>query len=180
MRHRNRRGKLGKTSAHRNMMLRNMATSLFAEERIMTTLPKAKQLRPFAEKLITLARRQDLHARRQTSEYIHDKKVVTKLFDDIAKRYADPKGGYTRIVLYRQRWGDGAQTAFIELKDAILKGKEEAKDEKGSKKKTKASAPSEETQKGKKKAKAEAAPEATSPAKKKAKPSKKSEEAKSE
>jgi len=120
MRHRNRRGKLGKKSAHRNMMLRNMATSLFVSERIQTTLPKAKQLRPFAEKLITLARRQDLSARRQTLEYIQDKTVVKKLFDEIATRFKDGNGGYIRIIPYRSRWGDGAELAFIELKDAKL------------------------------------------------------------
>lgn len=118
MRHGNRRGKLGRTSAHRNMMLRNMATSLFDKERIMTTMPKAKQLRPFAEKLITLARKQDLAARRLTLTYILDKKVVKKLFSEIAPRFKDAsKGGYTRIVPYRARWGDGAELAFIELKD---------------------------------------------------------------
>ena len=142
MRHRNRRGKLGKKTGHRLMMLRNMATSLFAEERIMTTLPKAKQLRPFAEKLITLARKQDMHSRRLTLEYIQDKKVVKKLFDDIAKRYTEPKGGCTRIVQHRQRWGDGAQTAFIELKNAVLKVKEE----KQTKKKEKAAPASEKTE----------------------------------
>jgi len=130
MRHRNRRGKLGKKTAHRLMMLRNMATSLFDKERIMTTLPKAKQLRPFAEKLITLARKQNLAARRQTLEYINDKKVVKKLFDVIAKRYAEDKGGYTRIIAYRNRWGDGAQLAFLELKGAVLPEKEVKPDKK--------------------------------------------------
>lgn len=157
MRHRNRRGKLGKKTAHRLMMLRNMATSLFDKERIMTTLPKAKQLRPFAEKLITLARKQNLAARRQTLEYITDKDVVKKLFDVIAKRYAEDKGGYTRIVAYRNRWGDGAQLAFLELKGAVLPEKEEKP---GKKKKTEAAPEKEETSKKKKSAakpKAEAA-----------------------
>lgn len=117
MRHMNRRGKLGRKSAHRNMMLRNMATSLFDKERIMTTLPKAKQLRPFAEKLITLAIRQDLHARRQALEYIQDKDVLKKLFSELAPRFKGTKGGYTRIIPYRSRWGDGAELAFLELKD---------------------------------------------------------------
>ena len=99
MRHRNRRGKLGRKSAHRSMMLRNMATSLFERERIQTTMPRAKQLRPYAEKLITLARKQDLQARRLIAQLILDKNVVKKLFDDIAKRYtAEDKGGYTRIL----------------------------------------------------------------------------------
>jgi large subunit ribosomal protein L17 len=127
MRHRNRRGKLGRKSEHRSMMLRNMATSLFDKERIQTTLPKAKQLRPYAEKLITLARRQDLHSRRLMLEQITDKRVVKKLFDEIAKRYADGKGGYTRIVPYRSRWGDGAEMAFIELTTAVLPEKKAEK-----------------------------------------------------
>lgn len=124
MRHGNRRGKLGRKSEHRMMMLRNLATSLFDKERIMTTLPKAKALRPFAEKLITLARKNDLAARRLTAAQLLDRKVVKKLFDDIAKRYKDDKkGGYTRIVAYRSRWGDGAKLAFIELNRAILPDK---------------------------------------------------------
>jgi len=112
-----------------------MATSLFERERIKTTMPKAKQLRPFAEKLITLARKQDLHSRRLTLQYIQDQKVVRKLFDEIAKRYSDDKGGYTRIVAYRPRWGDGAQQAFIELKNPVLPEKEKGKEEKGAQKK---------------------------------------------
>ncbi len=134
MRHRNRRGKLGRTSAHRMMMLRNMATSLFDKERIQTTLPKAKQLRPYAEKLITLARKGDLHSRRLVLEQILKKDVVKKLFDDIAKRYENGHGGYLRIIHYSARWGDGAQRAFIELiTKAVVE--EEKKPAKGSKKK---------------------------------------------
>ena len=137
MRHQNRRGKLGRKSQHRMAMLRNMATSLFDKERIMTTLPKAKALRPFAEKIITLARKNDLAARRLTLAQIQDRAVVKKLFDDIAKRYKDnTKGGYTRIVAYRSRWGDGAELAFIELNKAVLPEKET--DEKADKKKKKA------------------------------------------
>jgi len=113
------------------MMLRNMATSLFDRERIQTTLPKAKQLRPYAEKLITLARRGDIHARRLVLQQILKKDVVTKLFDDIAKRYSNGKGGYTRIVHFSARWGDGAQRAFIEL--TTFPAQEEKK-EKGGKK----------------------------------------------
>src|SRR5205085_8693958 len=82
-----------------------------------TTLPKAKQLRPFAEKLITLARRQDVHSRRLTRQYIQDRKILKKLLEVIGPRFKDEKGGYTRIIPYRHRWGDGAQLAFIELKD---------------------------------------------------------------
>lgn len=135
MRHRNRRGKLGRKSEHRMMMLRNLATSLFDKERIKTTLPKAKALRPFAEKLITLARRNDLPSRRLTLAQIHDKKVVKKLFDDIAKRYKDDEGGYTRIVAYRSRWGDGAKLAFIELNRGIFPDKQKEEDKAAKKKK---------------------------------------------
>ncbi len=133
MRHQNRRGKLGRVTAHRLMMLRNMATSLFDKERIHTTLPKAKQLRPFAEKLITLAQKGDLAARRLVLKQILDKDVVKKLFDDIAKRYSNGQGGYLRIIHHAPRWGDGAQRAFIELTAEPVVEKE--KDEKGSKKK---------------------------------------------
>jgi large subunit ribosomal protein L17 len=137
MRHRNRRGKLGRKSAHRMMMLRNMATSLFDKERIQTTLPKAKQLRPYAEKLITLAQKGDLHARRLVLEQILKKDVVQKLFDDIAKRYTNGQGGYLRIVHYSARWGDGAQSAFVELTTKPVV-EEKGKPEKGAKKKAKA------------------------------------------
>lgn len=148
MRHGNRRGKLGRKSAHRMMMLRNLATSLFDKERIKTTLPKAKQLRPFAEKLITLARRQDLHARRLTLRYISNKRVVKKLFDEISKRYANGKGGYTRIIPYRPRWGDGADLVFIELTTAVLPEKEkETKAGKKKKKGAEAAAPEPEPKK---------------------------------
>lgn len=153
MRHRNRRGKLGRKSEHRMMMLRNMATSLFERERIQTTMPKAKQLRPFAEKLITLARKQDVHARRLMQRQITNRAVLKKLFDEIAKRYTqDSKGGYTRIIAYRSRWGDGAQLAFIELTNAAIYEKKAAEDAKKKKKASKKTAAEEE---GGKKAKAD-------------------------
>jgi len=152
MRHGNRRGKLGRKSEHRMMMLRNLATSLFDKERIKTTLPKAKQLRPFAEKLITLARKQDLHARRLTLRYIQNKRVVKKLFDEISKRYENGKGGYTRIIPYRSRWGDGAELAFIELTTAVLPEKEkEGKADKKKKKRAEAAVPEAGPQKTRKK-----------------------------
>ena len=165
MRHRNRRGKLGRKSEHKMMMLRNMATSLFDKERIKTTLPKAKELRPFAEKLITLAKRQDLHSRRLTLSYIQDKRVVKKLFEELAKRYTSDNGGYTRIVPYRPRWGDGADLAFVELKDAVLPEKEP---EKGTKKKAKAEKPA-PAEPAKKEAKAKVKADEKKPAKKAAK-----------
>ena len=153
MRHRNRRGKLGRKSEHRMMMLRNMATSLFERERIKTKIPKAKQLRPYAEKLITLARKQDVHARRLMQRQITNRAVLKKLFDEIAKRYTqDSKGGYTRIIAYKSRWGDGAQLAFIELNNATIYEKKAAEDSKKKKKASKKGAAEEE---GGKKAKAD-------------------------
>jgi large subunit ribosomal protein L17 len=120
------------------MMLRNMATSLFERERIKTTMPKAKQLRPYAEKLITLARKQDVHARRLMQRQITNRAVLKKLFDEIAKRYTqDNKGGYTRIIAYKSRWGDGAQLAFIELANTAIyekKAEDSKKKKKASKK----------------------------------------------
>jgi len=135
------------------MMLRNMATSLFERERIQTTMPKAKQLRPYAEKLITLARKQDVHARRLMQRQITNRTVLKKLFDEIAKRYTqDNKGGYTRIIAYRTRWGDGAQLAFIELTNAAIYEKKAAEDSKKKKKSAKKAASEEE---GAKKTKAD-------------------------
>ncbi len=115
MRHRKSGRKLGRTSSHREAMFRNMATSLFEHERIVTTKEKAKELRPIAEKMITLAKRGDLHARRQALGYIRSKDVVHKLFTDIAEQFADRKGGYTRIIQTGVRQGDNASMAIIEL-----------------------------------------------------------------
>ena len=109
------RRKLGKTSAHRKAMLSNMATDFFRYERIQTTLPKAKELRPVVEKLITTARTNDLHARRKVLRVVKDKEVVQRLFDEIAPRFADRPGGYTRILKLYPRRGDGAELAVIEL-----------------------------------------------------------------
>jgi len=115
MRHRKSGRKLGRTSAHRDAMFRNMVTSLFEHERIVTTREKAKELRPIAEKMITLAKKGDLHARRQALSYIRSKDVVEKLFTDIQEQFADRKGGYTRILLTGTRAGDSASMAIIEL-----------------------------------------------------------------
>jgi large subunit ribosomal protein L17 len=98
-------------------MLSNMATSLFRHERIKTTQAKAKELRPYAERLITLARRGDLHARRQAARKIHDKEALKKLFETIGPRYADRSGGYMRILKLGQRKGDGADVAVVQLVD---------------------------------------------------------------
>lgn len=96
-------------------MLRNMATSLFRHERITTTTTRAKELRPYAERLITLARRGDLHARRLAARRIADREILGKLFDDIGPRYAARPGGYTRILKLGNRQGDAADMALIEL-----------------------------------------------------------------
>jgi large subunit ribosomal protein L17 len=96
-------------------MLSNMATSLFRHERIETTTAKAKELRPFAEHLITLARRGDLHARRQAARTIRDKEALKKLFDSLGPRYAERNGGYTRILKLGRRQGDGAEIAVVQL-----------------------------------------------------------------
>ena len=117
MRHRVAHRKLGRTTPHRIALLRNMATALFERERIRTTLIKAKELRPYAEKLITLAKREDdrIHAKRQVSRDIRDPKIVTKLFDSLGARYATRPGGYTRILRLGPRRGDGAEMAILEL-----------------------------------------------------------------
>ncbi len=107
--------KLGRNSAHRKAMLRNLVTDLFREERISTTDTRAKEARREAEKLITLAKRGDLHARRQALAYIYDEGVVAKLFDEIGPRYADRNGGYTRILKLGPRRGDCAEMVFLEL-----------------------------------------------------------------
>jgi len=117
MRHKAGYKKLGRTSAHRNAMLKNMAISLLRGERIKTTLSKAKVLRPFVEKLITLAKRGDLHARRLAGRSIHDKEVLQKLFGDISARMAGRSGGYTRVMTTGNRIGDNAAMAMIELVD---------------------------------------------------------------
>jgi len=115
VRHRAKHRQLSRTSSHRRALLSNLATSLFKHGRIVTTVAKAKELRPVAEKLITLARRGDLHARRLVERRIRDKQVTTHLFKDIGPRFAARPGGYTRIIRLGHRVGDGAETARIEL-----------------------------------------------------------------
>ena len=117
MRHANRGRKLGRTAEHREALLRNMAISLFRHGRISTTTEKAKELRPFAERLITLAKRGDLHARRLAARDIADRDVLVQLFDAIAPRFAERPGGYTRVLKLGHRRGDGAELAMIELVD---------------------------------------------------------------
>ena len=115
MRHRIKGKQLSRTASHKKAMLANMATSLFQHDRIVTTEAKAKELRPYAERLITLARRGDLHARRLVERRIKDKAVSHRLFAEIGKRFAARPGGYTRIIKLGHRVGDGADTARIEL-----------------------------------------------------------------
>lgn len=115
MRHRKAGKRLGRTSSHRIAMFRNMVTSLFEHERIVTTTEKAKEIRPIAEKLITLAKKGDLHARRQALSFIRSKSVVEKLFTDIKEKFVERNGGYTRILQTGVRKGDAASMAIIEL-----------------------------------------------------------------
>ena len=117
MRHRKAGRHLGRDSAHRKALYRNLVTDLLRYERITTTDAKAREIRPIAEKMITLGRRGDLHARRQALGYIYDRYVVEKLFDDIAPRMADRPGGYLRITRLEPRKGDGAKMAVIETVD---------------------------------------------------------------
>jgi large subunit ribosomal protein L17 len=116
MRHRNRGNQLGRTSSHRNAMIRNMANSLIEHERIVTTVPKARNLRPFVEKLVTLARDGSVHRRRLAFARLRDRDAVAKLFEVLAPRFKERPGGYTRILkLSKPRLGDNGQRALIEF-----------------------------------------------------------------
>jgi large subunit ribosomal protein L17 len=115
MRHRKAGKKLGRNSSHRLAMVRNMVTSLLEHERIVTTTPKAKEVRRVAEKMITLAKRGDLHARRQALSFVRDKKVVDKLFGSLKDEYLERNGGYTRIIRTGNRIGDAAPMAILEM-----------------------------------------------------------------
>jgi large subunit ribosomal protein L17 len=125
MRHRNQGRKLNRTASHRKAMFTNMAAALIKHEQIKTTLPKAKELRPVVEKLVTLSRRgaKNLHARRQAIAQIGDEAQVTKLFDVIGPRYAERAGGYTRVLKAGFRHGDNAEMAFIEFVDRDVDAK---------------------------------------------------------
>jgi len=123
MRHGKGRRKLNRTHSHRQAMLANMAASLIEHEQIKTTLPKAKELRPVVERLITLGKRGDLHARRLARSKLNSDDAVKKLFDAIASRYADRPGGYCRILKAGFRYGDAAPMAIIELVDRDVDAK---------------------------------------------------------
>ena len=115
--------KLGRTTSHRTAMFANMAASLIKHEQIKTTLPKAKELRPFVEKLVTLAKKGDLHARRQAISQVRDVTQVGKLFDTLGSRYAERNGGYIRIMKAGYRHGDNAPMAVIEFVDRDVDAK---------------------------------------------------------
>ena len=117
MRHRIKGRKLGRTASHRRATLRNMVTSLFRHGRIETTTAKAKELRPYAERLITLAKRGDLHARRLAATKVQDREVLGTLFNDIGPRFSERPGGYTRVLKLGARKGDAAEMSLIELVD---------------------------------------------------------------
>ena len=117
MRHQKTGRKLGRTSSHRKAMFRNLVTSLIEHEQIQTTDAKAKELRRFADRMVTLGKRGDLHARRQAAAYIRKRSVVTKLFGEVAERFKERPGGYTRIIKIGQRHGDAAKMSLIELTD---------------------------------------------------------------
>src|SRR5512141_1964665 len=122
MRHNRSYRKLGRTSEHRKALFRNQLRSLIAHERIITTLPKAKELRPIAEKIVTLGRQaESLHARRQVAEVVTDRDLVKRLFTEIGPRFVNRPGGYTRIVKLGPRAGDGAELAILEFVDFKLK-----------------------------------------------------------
>ena len=124
MRHRFRGRRFNRSSSHRRAMLANMAASLIKHEQIKTTLPKAKDLRPYVEKLVTLGKRGDLHARRRAISILRDQGMVRKLFDTIGPRYSGRNGGYIRVLKAGYRYGDAAPMAFIEFvdRDADAKG----------------------------------------------------------
>ncbi len=107
--------KLGRPTDHRKAMLRNLVTSLLRSGKIETTVTRAKETKRMAEKMITLAKRGDLHARRQVLAYVYDEDVVTKLFEEIGPKYKDRNGGYTRVLKVGPRRGDGAEIAILEL-----------------------------------------------------------------
>ena len=131
MRHRRRTCRLGCKTAHRKAMLGNMVTSLLRHGRIVTTVPRAKEVRRVADKMVTLAKRSSLHARRQAFSVIRDRKVVSKLFDEWGQEFADRNGGYTRIVRIGPRRGDAAMMSIVELvTDSLEKPKSQRKHQK--------------------------------------------------
>lgn len=141
MRHRSGYKKLGRSPAHRRQTLRNLVTNLLERERITTTLPKAKALRPLAERMISLGKRDTLHTRRQAAAFLLRPSVVQKLFSALAPRFADRSGGYTRILRAGWRRGDGGEVAVVELLGSELKPKTKKKEKKPRKAEPEAKAP---------------------------------------
>jgi large subunit ribosomal protein L17 len=139
MRHRNAGFKLGRNTSHRRALLRNLVTSVLERDRVETTLVKAKAVRPHVERMITLGKRGDLHARRQALSFLMTDEVVTRLFETVAPRYGDRNGGYLRIVRTGFQRGDGAEKAFIELLGAEkeLEAKRQKREEVKAKKRKK-------------------------------------------
>ena len=131
MRHLVQKKKLGRNTAQRRALLRNLVTSFLEKERIRTTLAKAKAAKPLAEKMITLAKKDTLHAKRQTLRFIYKKPVVKKLFEELGPRFSERPGGYTRIVKIGPRAGDGAEMAILELIGSEFEKKAKKKKEKG-------------------------------------------------
>jgi len=131
MRHLVKRKKLGRDTSHRRALLRNLMTSFLEKERIRTTLVKAKATRPLAEKMITLAKKDTLHAKRQALSFIYKKPVVKKLFEELGPRFSERPGGYTRIVKIGPRAGDGAEMAILELIGSEFEKKAKKKKGKG-------------------------------------------------
>ena len=130
MRHRVAGRKLGRKTEHRLSLFRNLVTDFIDKERIVTTLPKAKEVSPLAERMITLGKDGTLHARRMALAFIKKKEVVKKLFDELAPRFSDRDGGYTRIIRLKPRVGDGAELAVLELIGSEFKPKEKKKEKK--------------------------------------------------
>jgi large subunit ribosomal protein L17 len=155
MRHQKKTVKLGRTAEHRKALLANQVCSLIEHQRIKTTLAKAKAVRPLAEKMVTLGKQGSVHARRTALAVLRQKNAVKKLFDDIAPRSADRKGGYTRIIRLGVRKSDAAKVAFLEWVDAPVVVEEPVADEKGKKRKGAKPAATEEAKPEKKSKKSE-------------------------
>lgn len=136
MRHRNAGFKLGRNPSHRRALLRNLVTSVIKEDRVVTTLAKAKAVRPLIEKMITLGKKGDVHSRRQALAFLTTDEAVTRLFDTVAPRYGDRQGGYLRIIRKGFQKGDGAETVIIELLgiEQVLEEKREKRNETKAKK----------------------------------------------
>ena len=169
--------KLGRTSAHRNALFRNQLSSLIDRERIITTLPKAKELRPQVERLVTIGKTDNIHNRRQVFRVVGDETLVAKVFDTLGPRFAERPGGYTRIIKIGPRRGDAAETAIIEFVGYELKVEEKPEETPAKGKKAAAPKAPEPEPEEAEAAEDEAAPKKKkAPAKKKAAPKKEAEE----